>query len=123
SDPQFKQQLESHWDGAWGDRRQELVFIGSAMDEKYIRASLDSCLAYSANVQPRVARLLRAFLRKWFRSAELPPPPRSVSSVATSEWCQRSQYARVVQQALSVETDLSVLFHLLHRCPLRAPIW
>jgi G3E family GTPase len=49
SDPQFKQQFESHWDRAWGDRRQELVFIGSDMDERYVRTSLDACLAYSAN--------------------------------------------------------------------------
>ena len=33
SHPQFQEHLDSRWDDAWGDRRQELVFIGSDMDE------------------------------------------------------------------------------------------
>jgi G3E family GTPase len=39
-----KEYLQAHWQEPWGDRRQELVFIGAGIDWPALKAKLDNCL-------------------------------------------------------------------------------
>lgn len=41
---EFVADIEADWQEPFGDRRQEIVFIGVKMDEKHIRSSLDAAL-------------------------------------------------------------------------------
>ncbi len=36
--------MRDHWQEPWGDRRQEIVFIGSGIDWQVLKARLDACL-------------------------------------------------------------------------------
>ena len=47
---QNQNQIESDWDKVYGDRKNELVFIGQEMDEKLIRRELDNCLATEGEI-------------------------------------------------------------------------
>jgi len=48
----FDQWVRPKWDPVWGDRRQELVFIGIGMDEARLRADLDACLVDASSFTP-----------------------------------------------------------------------
>ncbi len=39
-----REYMQQHWIEPWGDRRQELVFIGSGIDWPALKAKLDACL-------------------------------------------------------------------------------
>ena len=43
-DPNAQAYLEEYWRAPWGDRRQEIVFIGSGIDWPSLKAKLDACL-------------------------------------------------------------------------------
>lgn len=43
-DEEIISEIRSMFDGPYGDRRQELVFIGNLMDESNVRARLEECL-------------------------------------------------------------------------------
>lgn len=40
-----QEQIESGWDDTFGDRKNEIVFIGHHLDEKLIKSLLDNCLS------------------------------------------------------------------------------
>ncbi len=42
--PSARAYIEQHWSNPWGDRRQEIVFIGSGIDWPALKAKLDACL-------------------------------------------------------------------------------
>jgi G3E family GTPase len=50
--PDALDEMASKWQEPWGDRRQELVFIGHGMDEAAIRARLDAALVPASAFTP-----------------------------------------------------------------------
>jgi len=51
-DTYWRDLIESRWHPEFGDRRQELVFIGTDFDEQAIRRSLEQCLVDCERMDP-----------------------------------------------------------------------
>ena len=55
NDPEWRQAMEPYLDPVWGDRRQELVFIGiDPMNETNLRTQLDACLVDATAFTPHI---------------------------------------------------------------------
>ncbi|PYE23447.1 G3E family GTPase [Rhizobium sp. PP-CC-3A-592] len=69
-DPGFLQMMEPYLDPTWGDRRQEIVFIGAdPMDETTICADLDACLVDAETFCPSLWKKLADPFTPWERKA------------------------------------------------------
>jgi hypothetical protein len=73
-DPEHVAMIKRRWNEPFGDRKQEIVFIGTRdMDEHAIRASLDRCLMElpnSGRVDTKSWRQLPDPFPVWSRSHE-----------------------------------------------------
>ena len=70
NDPGFLKMLDPYLDPVWGDRRQEIVFIGSdPMSEAALRKELDSCLVDASDFTPENWQDLNDPFPNWNRQA------------------------------------------------------
>jgi len=70
--PEWRKRLSRHWHPVWGDRRQEIVFIGASMDRDELTRRLDGCLVGEATArkfQPDQWRGLPDPFPEWRREA------------------------------------------------------
>lgn len=65
--PEALAELKHVWQEPWGDRRQELVFIGSGMDQRALTAGLDAALVKARDFAPEAWATLPDPFPQWRR--------------------------------------------------------
>lgn len=65
SDPDAQHEIASRWVEPWGDRRQEIVFIGSGMDQDTIKAALGAALVRADDFTPSAWENLNDPFPQW----------------------------------------------------------
>ena len=71
-DPEHQAQIEAEYEGEYGDRRQEIVFIGQHLDPKQTREILDGCLLNDDEmvVSPEVWKTFDDPFPQWFTEGD-----------------------------------------------------
>ncbi|PTE14532.1 GTP-binding protein [Pseudogemmobacter blasticus] len=67
--PEAQAEIARHWAEPWGDRRQEIVFIGAGMDRDAICARLNAALVQAADFTPAAWATLPDPFPNWRRTA------------------------------------------------------
>ena len=69
TDAEAQAEISRHWCAPWGDRRQQIVFIGAGIDRQALTAALDAALMPVSDFAPEAWADLPDPFPKWGRKA------------------------------------------------------